>query len=233
MFSKGEPTDVIGKIGTNTVTRSSFKTLKNCRWVNDEVIHFYMELLARRDEFLSFQNVDKKQSHFFKSFFLSKILNEGATFDGSYSYGNVKRWGKQVHRQDVFQLDKIFFPVNQKNRHWALVVVYMENKIIQAYDSIGGRCKRELETIFRFLKDEHKHRKGSDLPNQNEWQLVSTTQDTPMQQNGYDCGVFVCMFANLISMNQPLVIRQGQMEVCRKRIALAIITKKSLLKKKG
>lgn len=39
------------------------------------------------------------------------------------------------------------------------------------------------------------------------WELVPTDLDsTPQQQNGSDCGVFSCMFADFLSLNK---VRSG------------------------
>ena len=159
----------------------------------------------------------------------TKTDGKGNSLDGQYSYGNVKRWGKKVTGTDIFDLDKIFFPINISQSHWILVVVYMKSKKIQFYDSMKGEHRNYLNAIFQYLKDKHLARKGTRLQDEIKWQLIPTTNETPLQHNGVDCGVYVCTFANLISMDLPLVIRREQAELCRLRIALAILTKQTIV----
>jgi Ulp1 family protease len=69
------------------------------QWLNDEVIHYFLIMLANRDEEMCRNDPNRKRSHFFKSFFITKLLNEGhanPAMDGKYQYTNVKRWSKQV-----------------------------------------------------------------------------------------------------------------------------------------
>ena len=47
---------------------------------------------------------------------------------GKYNYGNVSRWGAKCHGKDIFKLKHIFVPFNIENVHWALAVIYMEDK---------------------------------------------------------------------------------------------------------
>jgi len=42
---------------------------------------------------------------------------------------------------------------------------------------------------------------GSPLPNKNDWDIVSWGNRTPQQPNSYDCGVFVCIYAEAIARN--------------------------------
>lgn len=61
--------------------------LKPGVWLNDEVVNFYMCMLQERDaEVCSSSNPPRKPSHFFNSFFISKLY-EG----NQYNYKNVKR----------------------------------------------------------------------------------------------------------------------------------------------
>jgi sentrin-specific protease 1 len=55
----------------------------------------------------------------------------------------------------------------------------------------------ELQRLRRYVKDEYrtKHRGEYDL---SQWQDY-TPLDIPHQQNGYDCGVFMCKFADYLS----------------------------------
>mmetsp|Transcript_41431 Transcript_41431/g.63823 ORF Transcript_41431/g.63823 Transcript_41431/m.63823 type:complete len:95 (-) Transcript_41431:116-400(-) len=86
-----------------------------------------------------------------------------------------------------------------------------------------------LDSIFRYLQDEHKDKKGSPLPDIDDWQLIPTTSDTPRQRNGFDCGVFTCMAADFLSKGCPLVYSQEHITQCRERIALAIMKGKAIM----
>ena len=59
-----------------------------------------------------------------------------------------------------------------------------------------------------------------------EWQIAGAVDGVPQQQNGFDCGVFACMFADFLSRDRPLcsfdqdyIINQE----CRERIAFSIL----------
>jgi sentrin-specific protease 1 len=147
---------------------------------------------------------------------------------GEYNYDEMKRWSRSVPGKDMFKLHKIFFPINMGQMHWACVVVQMNEKIIQMYDSLdgngngNGKGKEYLETIFRYLKDEHADKKGTPLPDIHQWKLQSMSM--PVQTNDCDCGVFVCIAALFLSMDLPLRFTQTEINrKCRERIALTIM----------
>lgn len=81
----GVEEDIVAQIGGDSVQRRSFATLMPGQWLNDEVIHAYLQLLSCDGH------------HFFKSFFVTKLRNENVPGrDGQYQYSNVKRWSKKV-----------------------------------------------------------------------------------------------------------------------------------------
>ena len=61
------------------------------------------------------------------------------------------------------------------------------------------------------------------VPDEEEWELVESTPDTPQQLNGFDCGVFTCMFCDFLSIGCPLTFSQEHVNQCRERIALSIM----------
>jgi Ulp1 family protease len=156
--------------------------------------------------------------------------------------------------KDIFNLNKIFFPINQGNQHWTLAVAFMPQRRIQYYDSLGGSGSHYLRDLLRYLDDEHKDKKKCPLVvtdgndgdvNENnnnttvvgDWTLVPCTADTPRQYNGYDCGVFACVFADFLSNCDDIMedddddgtsplsgLGQEHISHCRERIALAILT---------
>ena len=156
------------------------------------------------------------------AFFMTKLLYEGDP--NQYNYSNVQRWRKYVPGGDIFALDKIIIPVNQGNSHWGCAVIYVQQKKIQFYDSMQVRGDHYLNALLRYMNDEWRHNHhGEDLPSLLEWSLVCTTLDTPTQDNGSDCGVYTCMFADLLSLDQPLLLNPEDMTQCRQRIALSIL----------
>jgi hypothetical protein len=95
-----------------------------CYLLNDEVINFYVCLLAAKT---------KGRCHFFNCFFLDRLKRFG--IDG------VPKWGKLAALNTekktfvdlskgtsdpttVFSFDKLFFPLNLSNSHWALIVIF-------------------------------------------------------------------------------------------------------------
>lgn len=187
MYGQGPPDQVMHSLGPDSVQRESMHRLRPGQWLNDEVIHYFYVMLAQRDAEMCKQDQSRKRSHFFKSFFMTKLLNEGHTDpakDGKYEYNNVKRWGKKVPGGDLFALDKVFFPINQGRMHWICAVAFMQEKRIQFYDSMGSDGMEYLRFIFQYIQDEHKMRKNCPLRDKDEWTLVPCTRDTPRQANG-------------------------------------------------
>jgi sentrin-specific protease 1 len=129
-----------------------------------------------------------------------------------------------VPGKDIFGLDKVFIPVNVSNTHWTCAVIFVQEKKIQYFDSMGGDGTYYLKALLEYIKDEWKSmNKGQELPNLAEWKLVGTTIDTPRQENGFDCGVFTCMFADFLSMGYAFSFKQEHITQCRERIALSIL----------
>lgn len=90
---------ILASAEADSVSRSSMNSLRPGGWLTDEVIHFFYVMLARRDEELCKQKPERKRSHFFKSFFMTSLMNEGhanPSKNGTYEYRNVKRWSKKV-----------------------------------------------------------------------------------------------------------------------------------------
>jgi Ulp1 family protease len=62
-----------------------------------------------------------------------------------------------------------------------------------------------LVHLVRYLHDESEHKKKQAFDDEG-WELVTCTPDTPVQNNGSDCGVFSCMFADYLALNKVIAI---------------------------
>lgn len=82
-----------------------------------------------------------------------------------------------------------------------------------------------LNSIHRYLCDEHLCKKGFPLPDG--WRKDDHIRcPCPQQDNGHDCGVFMCMFMEYLALGRPLDFGQEEANPgYRKYIAEAIIRK--------
>jgi hypothetical protein len=196
------------------MTKEKFLCLKPVTWLNDEVINFYMNLLQERDT--KFINAKEKtrSSHYFNSFFFTKLLENRV-----YNYSNVKRWTKKF---DIFEKEKIFIPVNLNNTHWTMLMIHMQKKEIHYFDSLSGSGKTYLEAAMRWIKDEGREKKNLTIDT-NEWRLLERERNVPQQRNGSDCGMFSIYAADYLSDDLPMEYNQDEMAENRLRVGAAIL----------
>jgi Ulp1 family protease len=162
---KGRSDEIVVTAFRTEFLRKDLCTLKGTTWLNDEVVNMWMNLLQQRDdEAVKASNGTKAGSHYFSSFFLAKLLEKG-----TYTFANVKRWTKSF---DIFAKDKVFMPVNINSTHWCMLVVYMQEKRIEYYDSMNGSGGYYLNAALRYLAEEYSIKKKG-VMNQDEWELKS------------------------------------------------------------
>ena len=150
---------------------------------------------------------DRKRSHFFNSFFAQKLFDEynnNPNLRGVYNYSNVANWGSNdavplKEGEDIFDLKYIFIPINESNIHWVSVMVFLEEKKICWYNSLGGTDRTKLNEILQYLKDEWRVKRGGELDLNCEWKLVPCNKnDVPQQENGKCDALSPCTQGNLL-----------------------------------
>jgi sentrin-specific protease 1 len=220
LFSSTQPDEVVIDKYNVEFLRSKLVCLQSGQWLNDEVINFYMNMLMERNQeqhkIKVLNNPNAKPSYYFNSFFVSKLYLDHREYD----YKSVRRWTKKFN---IFDKEKIYFPINLDNTHWTLAIVYITKKEIRYFDSQNGNGTTILKQLLNWVVDEAAD-KGKTAVQRDEWRLLdSMDQDVPQQHNGYDCGVFSIMFADFISDDLPLDRDlQNDMEHFRMMIAIAI-----------
>lgn len=92
--------------------------------LNDNIINYYMGLIADRNKKENFRSVLPFSQHFFTN------LNE-------YGWDKVKRWTKRI---DLFSFSLILIPIHwdlKGQGHWCLAAVDMDEREILYFDSCG------------------------------------------------------------------------------------------------
>ncbi len=121
--------EVLANAFNISITRKDIQTLKGLNWLNDEIINFYMSLIAERSK----QNDIK--IHTFTTFFYPKLLKDG--------FQSLKRWTRKV---DIFSFDLILVPIHL-GLHWTLAVIDLACKEIRYYDSMNNNNNECLKAL--------------------------------------------------------------------------------------
>jgi len=199
------------------LTRKQLACLKPGQWLNDEVINFYCKLLEERSK----QIKDSNKCWFPNSFFWPKLSGDQ---NKNYSYKDVRRWTVKA-KIDIFALDYVIFPMNICESHWALGAIDFKAKGFRYFDSMFCRPHKNFAPFLRqYLQDEHKGKKGGkELEGAEEWDLIIPDTPLPQQNNGYDCGVFTCMFADFFCNGRALTFDQEDMPDLRLRVCARVV----------
>ncbi len=143
------------------------------------------------------------------------------TVQGKYNYKRASRWSRKLPGVDIFNLRKIFIPINEENKYWTCIVIFIKEKQIQCYDSLSfGAGKKYMDSILQYLVNEDK---GWGCVKREEWMLVPSKKSVPQQKKWSDCGTFICMFGYFISQDASLQFTQDDVTSFREQRALAII----------
>ncbi len=193
------------------ITIETIKRLLVPEWLNSELITFFFEWWAERIGGGSEHNMPygPLKVYFCNTYFYSKLF-----FDGKYRYKEIFRWTKKI---DIFALDMMIIPINQYNLHWFLAVINFKMRRMEIYDSNGSVHLDVIEFLFRYIQDEHLDKKGSvlDISSWSREPEFVRGQRMPRQTNGYDCGVFLCMYGAYRSINRPFDFTERDMRRIR------------------
>ena len=94
---KGDHDEIAAQEGTLLIRRRNMRGLLQREWLNDEVINYFYFLLSKRDQDICARRPGSKRSHFFNSFFMTKMINMGNDqLEGEYCFENVESWSENI-----------------------------------------------------------------------------------------------------------------------------------------
>ncbi|KAG0702709.1 cysteine proteinase [Suillus ampliporus] len=203
---------VISKVARESVNDRDLSRLLPSQWLNDEIINFYGAMILTRSESSGSGVPPAKRKildvHCFNTFFWPKLKNEG------YEQGRLAKWTKKI---DIFSKDAILIPVNHNNSHWTGAAINFRRKRIESYDSMNLDHHQVFKALRSYLDSEHRNKKKKPFDFTG-WQNHNP-EDTPQQENGYDCGVFTCQFLESLSRGEEVFhFSQRDMVYLRRRM---------------
>jgi len=122
--------------------------------------------------------------------------------------------------------NKILIIINPNNNHWALFVANPKNRTIYSLDSLNGSNTNEYELVSKFLTMAYEKTQMNLTVSETsfEWKLLPLK--SPIQTNGYDCGVFACTNARYYLLNKKFEYTEKDTRLLRQRIAFELINNK-------
>jgi Ulp1 family protease len=118
---------------------------------------------------------------YFWQFITCEEYND-TTVRGKYNHKRVSKWSKYLPGGDIFNLRKLFIPINEKKQHWMCIVIFMKEKRIQYYDTCSvGAGNMYMNDVLQYLIDEDK---GQGCVKKEKWTLVPSKESVPKQKNG-------------------------------------------------
>ncbi|KAF2939684.1 hypothetical protein DAI22_03g213700 [Oryza sativa Japonica Group] len=126
----------------------------------------------------------------------------------------------KCHFFNTFFYKKIFIPIH-RNVHWCLAIINMKDKTFQYLDSFGGMDHAVLRILARYIRDELNDKSNIQVDTSS-WLKISS-DSCPLQQNGWDCGMFMLKFIDFHSRGIGLCFTQEHMDYFRKRTAKEIL----------
>ena len=108
-----------------------------------------------------------------------------------------------------------------------LVIALMQQKRILYRDALGGNGQKYTNAIMRYLGDEMLAKLGVEMTQEEhvKWDVQRfMPAESPRQQNGFDCGMFVCMYADYMLQDLPEQFSQQDMPMLRNKICYCVLT---------
>jgi hypothetical protein len=108
---------------------------------------------------------------------------------------------KIIQMLPVMSISKIMFPVLESNTHWFLIEVWVKERMIYVYDSLGHHHEEFITTLVGFLEEAGKTAFAGDWE---KWETNYTTDDYIRQVDEHSSGVLTSYYAWRLSNNRTL-----------------------------
>eukprot|EP00262_Sarcandra_glabra_P008764 TRINITY_DN2248_c0_g1_i4.p1 TRINITY_DN2248_c0_g1~~TRINITY_DN2248_c0_g1_i4.p1 ORF type:complete len:537 (+),score=98.92 TRINITY_DN2248_c0_g1_i4:176-1786(+) len=218
-----------------TLSLESLQTLKGDRWLDGEVINAYMKLLKRREDCYKDSFV---RCHFFPTYYPILLKHAWDIYHGEkldeVDHANWPQFSPNLAaytaidrvEYKITDCEKLFLPYHDEaHRHWALFIIDMKEKRVDVLDSLGpDRMVQYMDFIFlmKSMLPKVLVHYGHDHINLEAYTFASKN-DIPYQQNGHDCGMFVCKYMDYSARGLAYDFCKEEMAYFRQRAGVEIV----------
>ncbi len=197
---------IVSEVGDIQLTHGDLRRFIGREWLNDECINGYLQLIQ----------ANHPEIHVFNTFFYLNLSRRG--------YESVQRWTRRI---DLFNKTLVLIPVHL-GMHWTMACIDLSQKEIIYLDSFHAGNNQCLNSLWSYMEQEHMNKKGCAWDSFG-WKAHAETDGVPKQLNGFDCGVFTCVFGEFLARRSPFNFSQSDMPYFRYKLSYELITKQFLI----
>ena len=206
LTNKPKPKSKKYKVGNGKiVSEFDLETLKANKWLNDEIINAYFSLLQKNDSII----IDSLQ--------INNFLNG--------NHIKIRTWYQNnlFKSTDFNSIKFIIFPICIKH-HWTLVVINIVDKTFTYYNSLSLDKMYEPDDKFINCIISGIH---ALFPSINIFSFHRYfPKDIPQQNNGVDCGVFICLYLRYLFYYDEFTFNQSMIQSFRLLIKSELVDDK-------
>lgn len=196
------------KVSQECLTNTDFTRLQSFDdWYSDQIINMYfLHVLEPRQHIINKGNKNFRPWVYMNSYFLFQLLNEGNKhLKGTFTFSNYK------HKTDMTLVRGLIIPYCQGECHWTLTVVDFDRREMHYIDSLGNDslprtdfANKRFEAVKKYLLVRKQNIPGlTPEINFDNW-IFRITDNITRQKDGFNCGVFCCIYADMIQLNHSL-----------------------------
>jgi hypothetical protein len=162
---------------------------------------------------------------FFSSFFFTKLCRHGhedPALKNKYSYEEVAGWTRKTFRtRSIDKMKTTVFFRNLTLTHRICYAIFLDLRIIQAFDLMGGSHPSDLKALYCWFQ-EMTRIAGKKL-GPAKWCLYGTCPGTPQQIHS-DCGLYTVLFRLCVAKRYFLrIVNRERITAARCLLLLKII----------
>jgi Ulp1 family protease len=141
---------------------------------------------------------------------LANDINILSSFEFKRFIKNNDYIKKDKNRINIFNSDYVLIPICYSD-HWSLVNIHVKTKKVRYFDSLislttnSDRKKLINEFVSKIIV--HDSAKIDFSTELSDWKFRNESL-IPQQTNKYDCGIFICLFAKIISYDLKILPSQ-------------------------
>ncbi|KAF2083832.1 cysteine proteinase [Saccharata proteae CBS 121410] len=196
--------EIVGRTASNgkLSARDFMTVLGDAAWLNDEIVNSFLASAVKRgQEKRGYGEAQHRAGapppfYAFSTNWMQVMLLSGPQ--------EVVPWCKKqrINGKKMLETDLILMPICDGN-HWRLVTLSGKSRTVRYYDSLyRDSLRHQYERYTNLALGWARANLGDDFV-EAEW-TVQLVNPAPQQQNGSDCGVFVCMTALSLLMGREI-----------------------------